>query len=228
MAHQSYQPVVPCVSKLLQHRWDQSNYDIHRKKVSSAKATINRTPPKTYPHINNNSKEKRLKEDRISVIERDNHILLEKISHIMRTTGRIDNKNDYITKRLSSEKRQQDLLRITEENLLILSRLSQCGPNYSVQRWHDDWLRTTALMENIGRYPRLTSVQAQRFGAWSAKKVSGGQVDKSTAEQEQSSDSTDGKHPGHTQPEEDDDSDISPEEKNADHQDQKNAEVSEN
>ena len=33
MAHQAYQPVLPCVSKYLQYKWDQSNYDMHRKKV---------------------------------------------------------------------------------------------------------------------------------------------------------------------------------------------------
>ncbi|KAL2081332.1 hypothetical protein ACEWY4_023185 [Coilia grayii] len=215
MAHQSYQPVLPCVSKFLQYRWDQNSYDIHRKKVSSAKATISRTPPKTYTHINNNSKEKKLKEDRISVIERDNHMLLEKISHIMRTTGRVDNKNDFISKRICSEKRQQDLLRITEENLKILNRLSQCGPNYSIQRWHDDWLKTTTLMESIGRYPRVNSVQSQKGAAWSAKRhVTGAQMRKCT-------------EPG-TQPcVVKDDSSISQEEKNTDYQDQENADASE-
>ena len=42
----------------------------------------------------------KLEEEQMSKIQRENHMLLEKISHIMRTTGRIDNKNDYHHKRL--------------------------------------------------------------------------------------------------------------------------------
>ncbi|KAG5283170.1 hypothetical protein AALO_G00039100 [Alosa alosa] len=170
MAHQAYQPVRPCVSKYLQFKWDQSTYDMHQKKVSSAKATISRTPPKTYDHLFNKTKKKKLEEDRMSIIERDNHMLMEKISHIMRTTGGIDNKNDYISKRLSSAKRQQDLLQITEENLRILQRLTQCGPNYSIQLWQDDWVRTCTLMDSIGRYPRMNSVQSLKGDARSVKR----------------------------------------------------------
>lgn len=37
---------------------------------------------------------KQLEEDRLALIERDNRLLLEKMAYIMRTEGRIDNKND--------------------------------------------------------------------------------------------------------------------------------------
>ena len=40
-----------------------------------------------------------LEEERLATIERDNRILLEKMSYIMRTRGRIDNRNDYEYKR---------------------------------------------------------------------------------------------------------------------------------
>ena len=43
-----------------------------------------------------------LEEERLATIERDNRILLEKMSFIMRTSGRIDNKNDYEYKRCVS------------------------------------------------------------------------------------------------------------------------------
>lgn len=41
----------------------------------------------------------KLEEDRLSVIERNNRLLLEKVSCIMRAKGQIDNKNDYKAKR---------------------------------------------------------------------------------------------------------------------------------
>ena len=42
---------------------------------------------------------KQLEEERLATIERDNRILLEKMSYIMRTRGRIDNRNNYEYKR---------------------------------------------------------------------------------------------------------------------------------
>ena len=57
-----------------------------------------------------------LEEERLATIERDNRILLEKMSQIMRTKGRVDNWNDYNAKSLNRTKRQQELLRVTHEN----------------------------------------------------------------------------------------------------------------
>ncbi|XP_031442675.1 uncharacterized protein cfap97d2 [Clupea harengus] len=226
MAHQAYQPVLPCVSKYLQYKWDQSNYDMHRKKVSSAKATINGTPPKTYDHLINKTKKKKLEEDRMSIIERDNHLLLEKISHIMRTTGRVDNKNDYISRRLCSGQRQQNLLRITEENLRIHHRLAQCGPNYSVQLWQDDWLKTTTLLDSIRRYPRGNPVQSLKVDAGSAKRGIRGPKHTQPGP-EQNSDNTAVKNYDRTEPCVVVDVSGSQEEKETDHQDQGNAGIPE-
>jgi len=33
MQHQAYQPVLPCVNKYLQYRWDKNCYEMHRNKV---------------------------------------------------------------------------------------------------------------------------------------------------------------------------------------------------
>ena len=38
-------------------------------------------------------------QDRMAEIERDNRVLMEKMSHTMRTRGRIDNRNEYAHKR---------------------------------------------------------------------------------------------------------------------------------
>lgn len=40
-----------------------------------------------------------LEEERLAVIERDNRILLEKMSATMRTRGRVDNINNYLPRR---------------------------------------------------------------------------------------------------------------------------------
>uniref|UniRef100_A0A671SXB4 Si:dkey-83m22.7 n=1 Tax=Sinocyclocheilus anshuiensis TaxID=1608454 RepID=A0A671SXB4_9TELE len=159
----AYQPVLPCVNKYLQYRWDKNCYEMHRNKVKSAKPTINTTPPKTYNHLLVKLKKRQLEEERISRINRENHMLLDKMSHIMQTGGGVDCRNDYVKKSLGSEKRQLELLRISKENQCLLQRLSTCRPRYSVQVWHEQWLRNLQLMETIGRYPRLYTAQCAHF-----------------------------------------------------------------
>ena len=58
----------------------------------------------------------KVEEERLATVERDNRILLEKMSYIMRTKGRVDNRNDYEHKSLNKTKRQRELLRVTHEN----------------------------------------------------------------------------------------------------------------
>ncbi|XP_077073182.1 sperm axonemal maintenance protein CFAP97D1 isoform X3 [Siphateles boraxobius] len=130
MQHQAYQPVLPCVNKYLQYRWDKNCYEMHRNK---------------------------LEEERVSRIERENQMLLDKMTHIMQTNGGVDCRNDYVKKSLGSERRLQELFHITKENQRILQRLSTCRPRHSVQEWREQWLRNLQLMENIGRYPRHTA-----------------------------------------------------------------------
>lgn len=60
-----------------------------------------------------------VEEERLATIERDNRILLEKMSFVMRTQGRVDNRNDYVHKSLNKTKRQRELLRVTHENQVM-------------------------------------------------------------------------------------------------------------
>ncbi len=77
-------------------------------------------------------------------MERDNRKLLEKMSHIMQTRGHVDNHNDYEQKRyafissqvlircsLNRDKRQRELLEISQQNQAILERIQARGANYS-------------------------------------------------------------------------------------------------
>ncbi|XP_055072092.2 sperm axonemal maintenance protein CFAP97D1 isoform X1 [Misgurnus anguillicaudatus] len=154
MQHQAYQPILPSVNKYLQYRWDKNCYEIHRTKVKSAKPTISTTPPKTYNHLIVKLKKQQIEDERVSRIKRENHMLLEKMAHIMQTNGGVDCKNDYVIKSLGKEKRQMELLHITKENQRILQRLCTCRPHYNIQTWHNQWLKNIELMENIARYPR--------------------------------------------------------------------------
>ncbi|KAK2840054.1 hypothetical protein Q5P01_013794 [Channa striata] len=154
MQHRAYQPLLPSGNKYLQQKWDKASYDLHRQKVKSAKPTISQTPPKSYGHLAVKLKTLKLEEEWKMKIEKENNMLMQKISHIMRTTGGVENRNCYERKSLGKEKRQLELLRITNENQMILFRLSQCRPHYNVRSWHEDWLKTLKVMDSIARYPR--------------------------------------------------------------------------
>lgn len=152
--HRAYQPITPANNKLLKKRWDMSRYDTHRRKVFSAKAVIDNKPPQTYMHLHLKLKKLQVEEERLATIERDNRILLEKMSFVMRTRGRVDNRNDYEHKSLNKTKRQRELLRVTHENQAILKRISSKEPHYNHLQWEDDWQINEGYMDNISKYPK--------------------------------------------------------------------------
>ncbi|XP_071991892.1 uncharacterized protein CFAP97D2 [Engystomops pustulosus] len=152
--HRAYQPILPCGNKYLQQKWDKTYYDEHKRKVQSAKPMVDTNSPQTYVHLNLKLKKLKLEEERLTTIERDNRLLLEKMSAIMRTKGRVDNKNNYESKSLNREKREQELLKVSRENQTIGDRLSKCEPQYRVERWHEDWVKAEKYMDSIAKYPR--------------------------------------------------------------------------
>ncbi|XP_010574101.1 PREDICTED: uncharacterized protein C17orf105 homolog [Haliaeetus leucocephalus] len=151
--HRAYQPILPCGNKYLQLKWDKAKYEEHKKRIQAAKPLVDTSAPAIYSHLHLKLGKLKLEEDRLSVIERDNRLLLEKMSCIMRTKGQIDNKNDYKAKSVNGEKRKQELRRVNQ-NRAILDRITKSQPQYQVQRWHEDWQRAEKYMANIVRYPR--------------------------------------------------------------------------
>ncbi|XP_008280777.1 uncharacterized protein LOC103357832 [Stegastes partitus] len=124
MQHRNYKLLLSTTNKYLQQKREKA-YDLHRRKLEETRR-----------------------------IQRENNMLKEKISHIMATTGRVDNRNDYDKKSLSKERQQRELLRITKQNQMIQFRLSKCKPHYHARSWNEDWLKTLKLRDSIARYPR--------------------------------------------------------------------------
>ncbi|XP_077199780.1 uncharacterized protein CFAP97D2 [Paroedura picta] len=152
--YRAYQPVLPCGNRYLQQKWDKAVYEEHRRKIQAAKPVVDTSAPPTYRHLHLKLKKLKLEKDRLSVIERDNQLLLEKMTYIRRTKGGIDNRNDYEAKSLNRRKREQELLRMTKENHAILERITNCKPQYKVQKWDEDWQKAEEYMNSIARYPR--------------------------------------------------------------------------
>ena len=79
--HRAYQPITPANNKLLKQRWDTNRYNIHRRKVTQARGVIDNRPPETYMHLHLKLKKLQMEEERLATVERDNRILLEKMSY---------------------------------------------------------------------------------------------------------------------------------------------------
>lgn len=151
--HRYYQPVTPANNKLLKRKWDQKLFVQHRQNVLFAKPVIDNRPPSTFMHLYLKLKKLKMEEERLAIVERDNRILLEKISYTMRTQGRIDMDNQYEQKSLNTTRRQRELLRVTHENQAILKRLSSKEPYYRHLEWEDQWRKQQKQMRHMSKYP---------------------------------------------------------------------------
>ncbi|KAL3846822.1 hypothetical protein ACJMK2_017776 [Sinanodonta woodiana] len=150
----SYNSILPTHNKLLQMKWDQKYYKEHQEKLMQAKPMVDTKAPATYMHLHLKLKKLQLEEERLATVERDNRILLEKMSYVMRTRGRVDNRNEYEYKSLNREKRQRELLRVTKENQAILRRVMMRQPEYSHKKWQQEWEENQTFMESISHFPK--------------------------------------------------------------------------
>ena len=74
----------------------------HKDRVNSVKAAVNNKPPKRFSHLENRKKRDAQMEERYQRIERENKLLLEKMSEIMREGGAIDNDGSRLTSTAAS------------------------------------------------------------------------------------------------------------------------------
>ncbi|OAF70917.1 hypothetical protein A3Q56_01346 [Intoshia linei] len=152
--HRSYIPILPAQSKLLQKRWDELTYKKHINKLKTIRPVVDTKAPDTFMHLHLKLKKIQMEAERLAEVERDNHLLLNKMTQIMQTKGRVDNVNTVKSKSLNREKRIRDFIKITNENKEILGRLLTRKPLYSSEKWRKEWIENCKMMENIARFQK--------------------------------------------------------------------------
>lgn len=121
------------------------------------KPQIDCRPPETMAldHVRNNLKREQLLEERYHAIDRDNRILLQKMSDIMKTpsvkSGATRSHSGPIS--LVRDARKAELSRITQENHAILKRIQQAQPVYNHVEWDDSYRKSLVYMKNGCEYP---------------------------------------------------------------------------
>ncbi|KAL1772933.1 hypothetical protein HispidOSU_010529 [Sigmodon hispidus] len=95
--HRVPQLTTPWANRDLQRAWKKA-YQDHRKKVQNAQPLVDTCPPQTYSHLHLKFKKLKMEEDRLSIIDRDNYLLLQRVASAMRTRGQTDSRNNFTQK----------------------------------------------------------------------------------------------------------------------------------
>ncbi|XP_038561953.1 uncharacterized protein si:ch211-284k5.2 [Micropterus salmoides] len=152
--HRSYQPLKPVTNRYLQQRWDQNNYENHRRKVSLALPVVDNKGMRTPAHVQLKLKKLQLQDERLSVINRDNRLLASKLADIVCSQGLVDHQNQYHLRSLNADKRREELLLVSRQNQAIYQRITSRQSEYRRQLWLDDWERAERRRDDISRYSR--------------------------------------------------------------------------
>jgi len=160
--YRSFEPVKPAANKFLAQQAHVKECAKYRNAIRTVKPTVDTAPPKTHMHIYLKLRKIQQEEERLAIIERDNRRLLEKMSKIMTTKGRVDNHNDVQFKSLNKERRQTELLVIAQENHEILKRIQAKQPHYASKDWEDDFTQSEVFRSQITHYPQSMEMRASR------------------------------------------------------------------
>ena len=129
---------------------------LHKKRIRNMKAAIDNKAPKRPTHMKKNLKREQMMEERYATIERENRLLLEKMSAIMQGGHGIDNrlrKPDNVGTSMNKSYRKKELQRITQENQAILRRIQACEPSLNRAVWEEDRRQNEKLLRNICENP---------------------------------------------------------------------------
>lgn len=157
---------IPVGNKLCARYEDMRRQQLHRERIMNMKSTIDTTQPKVLAlgHLVTNMKREQLLEERYSEIDRENRILLNKMSEIMAKPGVSTPRGASGTPRtprdasrgpvsLNRDFRKKELLRITKENQNILKRIQQAQPVYNHVESEGSYRKHQAYVRNCAEYP---------------------------------------------------------------------------
>jgi E3 ubiquitin-protein ligase TRIP12 len=143
----------PVSNKILFKKWEENNKRIHQEKLKNMQARVNSGKPAQFFHLKFKAKRDQMLEDRFTEIERENRILLEKMSSIMNKKHSKDSSNE--VKSLNTKARRLEMRRIAIENQALLKRLQDRSPCYNTQQWEEERKKTERRLKNICEFPYI-------------------------------------------------------------------------
>lgn len=135
---------------------------MHRARVRAVRRVVDTSEPCgiQMDHVRNNLKKEQMLEERYSEIDRDNRILLKKMSDIMQNgslqTPRPGDGRVLGPVSLNRDARKKELFRITKENHVILRRIQQAQPFYNHVEMEGIFKKSGFYLKNASEFPVLT------------------------------------------------------------------------
>ncbi|KAI0235514.1 hypothetical protein LSAT2_013956 [Lamellibrachia satsuma] len=128
--------------------------------VLTVKSYLDDKPPLTFVHLHINYKKLQQQELRMVDIERENRVMLDKMSYVYRTPPSLDNLvseyNAYllsVVKSLGRKKNERLFIRIAGANQWVFRRILEAKTNYSNKKFLLQWRKNKQAMEHFSQYP---------------------------------------------------------------------------
>ena len=144
---------IPVSNKILSKKWEENNQRIHTEKLKNMQSRVKSSKPTKLKHLKFKAKKEQMLEERFTEIERENRILLEKMSSIMNKKKKEG--KDAEVKSLNKNSRKEEMRRITMENQALLKRLQERTPCYNTHQWDEDRRKTEKRLQNMCEFPYL-------------------------------------------------------------------------
>ncbi|TPX74763.1 hypothetical protein CcCBS67573_g03956 [Chytriomyces confervae] len=158
--HKRYSSVYPCANRLLAKRWDDAARRRHQDKLATMKTYIDSKPPQVQGHLKEKSKKIHMEDQKLTKIERENHILLARMvrqmSAVQGFTGLdADNKVKVTAAKPtpSARKKKELLEQIDESNQMLMQRVEARQPHYRQQVWDEERRTNLSYLQRITRFP---------------------------------------------------------------------------
>lgn len=94
-------------------------------------------------------------EDKFTEIERENRLLLEKITTTMNKRSSRDGQRQKMNKSLNSNFRRRQLQGIEIENARLLRRLQDKKSDYEADKMKQEWKKQKTVIKNIANFPLI-------------------------------------------------------------------------
>jgi len=146
-------------SKACSKRVWEREHDAHRDRIQKVKPATDMTLPLTcgMDHIRNNLKKEQILEGRYMEIDRENRILLRKMSDMMKKPNPFtSNKGHGHASGSNKDARKQALMAITKDNQRLLKSIQEVQPVYNHKKWEEHYHNSGVLLRNCATYPVIT------------------------------------------------------------------------
>eukprot|EP00976_Prorocentrum_cordatum_P111796 1195426-Prorocentrum_minimum.AAC.3 len=136
------------MSKLVEQKMRERQDLLHRRRIQSMKPSVDNKPPPKFQHLQQNLKKAQQEEDRLTEVEKQNGVLLEKLSRIASRPNPGSSKRALLPGEapaamdkpltLNAPYRKAELQRIAEENQQLLRRIQ--GKQHAKSEYNKDKL----------------------------------------------------------------------------------------